>query len=135
MSIIGANPLGFFINMNNTIYLADRGNNRVKIWAQGNTIPSRIISGGLNLPSSIFVSINGDIYVDNGWSNGQVNIWTPTGSNGTVAMYTSGICYGLFIDRNDHLYCSMDPPQQVFRTSLNNPTNISTAVAGNGTRG
>ena len=73
--------------------------------------------------------------MDNGAFNGQVNRWTSTTTASTVAMYTSGTCFGLFIDENDDLYCSMDPPNQVFRTSSNNLTNITVVVAGNGTRG
>jgi NHL repeat len=115
--------------------LADRGNNEVKVWLQGSSTPSRIISIGLFIPSSIFVSINGDIYVGNGAPNGQVNRWTSTASVSTMIMQTNGTCFGLFIDGNDDLYCSMDPPDQVFKTSSNNLTNISTPVAGNGIRG
>jgi DNA-binding beta-propeller fold protein YncE len=98
-------------------------------------VPSRIISFGLSAPSSIFVAINGDTYVSNTLVPRQVSRWTPTATVSTVAMYTNGACFGLFIDRNDELYCSMDPSDQVLRTSSNSLTNIFIAVAGNGIRG
>ena len=134
-SIIGTNPYDFFMSTNNTIYLSDRGHDQVIVWVQGNSIPSRIISGGMSSPMGIFVSPRGDIYAGNDASYPYVKRWTLTSTNSTIAMYTNGTCYGLFIDRNDDLYCSMAPPHQVFRISTNGLTNVSIPVAGNGTSG
>ncbi|CAF4161086.1 unnamed protein product, partial [Adineta steineri] len=47
-TIIGTYPFGVFVNTNNTVYVADRLNNRVQIWANNSATPTSTISGGLN---------------------------------------------------------------------------------------
>ena len=47
----------------------------------------------------------------------------------------NGNCFGLFIDINNTLYCSLRYQNQVASTSLYNNTNISTIIAGTGTGG
>ena len=135
ISIVGPSPRDFFISTNNTIYLASRVDRQVKIWFEGNTSVAGSISVGMDSPYSIFVSLNGDIFVDNGAWNQRVDRWTPTLTNNTKVMSTNGICHGLFIDDDGYLYCSMDPSDRVVRSSSNSLTNVSTAVAGNGSRG
>jgi hypothetical protein len=44
-------------------------------------------------------------------------------------------CYGLFVDINDNLYCSINSKHQVIKKSLSNQANPSTIVAGIGTMG
>jgi hypothetical protein len=88
----------------------------------------------LNYPYSLFVTIAGDIYVDNGW-NGQVDKWISNATNSTPVMYVSSSCYGLFIDVYDNLYCSMYNIHQVVMKSLHSSVNTSTIVAGTGCPG
>ncbi len=66
-----SNPYGLFVDINDAVYATEQGTNRVEIWSENGTNPIRILSGNLTNPGAIFVSINGDIYVDNG-GNGQV---------------------------------------------------------------
>ncbi|CAF1510315.1 unnamed protein product, partial [Adineta steineri] len=44
-------------------------------------------------------------------------------------------CFGLFIDVNNNLYCSLKNLHQVVKLSLNNGTTIPTIAAGNGSAG
>ena len=44
-------------------------------------------------------------------------------------------CFGLFVDISDTVYCSMYSRHQVVKRWLNDNTNVSTTVAGNGTAG
>ena len=102
---------------------------------EGNINFSRTISNDLNSPNSIFVASNGDIYVDNSISNHRIDKWGRNQTNSTVAMYIDQICYGIFIDIQDNLYCSMGTSHKVIKKSLRSDANTSTIVAGNGTAG
>ena len=50
-------------------------------------------------------------------------------------MYVADSCFGLFIDVNDDLYCSLGSLHKVVKQLLNGATNTSSIVAGNGTSG
>ncbi len=63
---MGVQPYGIFVDTNNTVYVADRTDHRIQIWANDSVNPTNTISGNLSDPYSIFVTITGDIYVDNG---------------------------------------------------------------------
>jgi hypothetical protein len=81
------------------------------------------------------VSITGYIYVNNDNSTGQVDQRTLNTSNSTVAMYVGQVCYGLFVDLNDTLYCSMRDLHQVVSKSLTNSSNLLTTFVGTGCSG
>jgi hypothetical protein len=133
---VGTHPYtGLFITTNNTVYIAESSFNRVQIWIEGSTIPTKNISGGLKYPYSIFVTDNGDIYVDNGGYNHRVDKWTENTTNSSVAMYINGSCFSLFVDINGNLYCSLGDLQQVIKKSFNDDRNTSSIVAGNGSAG
>jgi hypothetical protein len=102
---------------------------------EGSTIPTKNISGGLDAPYGLFVTNNGDVYVDNGATNGQVDKWTANATSSVIAMDVSGPCYSLFVDVNDNLYCSARDFHKVIKKLFSDAANISTTVAGNGTSG
>ena len=115
--------------------MADNSNNRILIWLEGNANFTRSISAGLSNPSSVFVTIGDDIFVDNGGSNGRVDKWESNATNSTPVMSVSGACFGLFIAINDNLYCSMRDLQQVVMKPLNTSVTNLTIVAGTGSQG
>ncbi|CAF1198564.1 unnamed protein product [Adineta ricciae] len=131
----GALPDSVYIDIDNTLYVAAPILNRILVWPEDSINVSRDISGGLNEPYSMFISTIGDVYVDNGKYNGRVDKWTLNATSSVVAMYVNGICYGLFIDVSDHLYCSIGNSHIVVKKSLNDSVNSTTAVAGTGTFG
>ncbi|CAF3888942.1 unnamed protein product, partial [Adineta steineri] len=132
---VGANPYVIFVNTNNTVYVADRTNNRVQVWLNGSTTPTRTISGNLVLPYSVFGADNGDIYVDNGYSNYEVDKWTLNSTSSVAVMYMCGACYSLFIDISNTLYCTMYDSHKVISQSLSTRLPIWNTVAGTGTYG
>lgn len=134
-STVGDNPYGIFVDINNTIYVADKQNGRVSIWPPSSTTPTRILSGGINSPFSLFVAINGDIFIDNGDANGRVDKWVPNATVGTVVMRVNGSCRGLFVDVYENIYCSREDLHRVIKRSWNDGVNTSTTVAGNGSIG
>jgi hypothetical protein len=107
----------------------------VQVWLEGSTSPIRNISGGLNSTYSVFVTINGNIYVDNGLYNGRVDVWTPNATNSATAMYISDGCYDLFVDFSNNLYCSFFYSHRVVKQSLYDNANSSITAAGNGSPG
>ncbi|CAF4102981.1 unnamed protein product, partial [Adineta steineri] len=132
-TMVGTNPFGMFVNTNNSVYVADRANSRVQIWLNNSIIVPSTISGGLNTPNSLFTTDNSDIYVDNGYANYRVDKWGFNSTNSVPTMYMCGACYGLFIDINDMLYCSMYNYHQVVSKSLDTHLNVWSIVAGTGT--
>jgi hypothetical protein len=50
-------------------------------------------------------------------------------------MYVGSACFGLFVDINNTLYCSLYDLHQVVTKSLNSDSNITRTVAGAGTAG
>jgi NHL repeat len=118
------------------VYVADRLNGRIQIWFNDSVYSTKTISGNLSTPYSIFVTINGDIYVDNGNLTGRVDKWSLNTNISIVAMYVGQKCFSLFVDINDILYCSMRDLHQVVAKSLNSVSDVlTTIVAGVGCSG
>ncbi|CAF0987997.1 unnamed protein product [Adineta steineri] len=128
-SIVGSDPYAIFVNTNNTIYVANRENSTILIWHEESVNPIKIISGSFIDPSSLFVTSNGDIYIDDGFKNGRVERWIVETNTFVTVMNVSSRCDGLFVDINDTLYCSMYLEDQVMKRSLNDPLMTSNCVA------
>ncbi len=117
------------------------------MWHEGNSNPTEIISGNFSDPHSLFVTLNGDIYITDRASNGDIFIdggawygrvqkWVPKSNTFVTVVYVNSPCFGLFVDTNDTLYCSMSAYDQVVKRSLNDPDITSIIVAaGTGSRG
>lgn len=131
----GINSWALFVNTNNTIHVADRGTGLIRVWLEGSSVPTRNISANLSTPFSIFVSDNNDIYVDNGQTHSRVNTWLSDSNIVVTTMHMCGACYGLHIDINNNLYCSINARHQVISKSLDNYLNVWSVVAGTGTAG
>ena len=132
-SFLGAQPVTIFVNSNNSIYLSNRLTGQIHIWQNGNDLyPTKTIKGNLSSPASLFVTTNGDIYVDNGKTNGSVDKWIRENETWISVMNVTSACYALFIDIYDNLYCSVFENHQVDKTWSNGTTTI---VAGTGVQG
>jgi hypothetical protein len=134
-STVGKEPYGLFIDTNNSIYVAARVLNQVLMWPEGSIVPTQNVSGGLYSPRSVFVSINGDIYVANEDSDGWVYKWALNAGASIPVMNVTQGCYSLFIDINNTLYCSGDRKHIVIKVSLNIDSDEAKIVEGNGTPG
>ena len=64
------------------------------------------------------MTTNGDIYIDNGESNGRVDRRSVNASISIPIMQVNSACQGLFIDQNDTFYCSIRN-HQVMKKYLN----------------
>jgi hypothetical protein len=137
MSINGSEPYGIFVNTNNYVYVSYVKTQHVFIWSNDNITLTRNISGNIIEPHSLFVTSNGDIYIDNG-KNGSINIWTVNNTNSLIAMdNVRESCFGLFIDINDTIYCSILEQHKVIKRSLqySNSNSNWKLAAGNGSIG
>jgi hypothetical protein len=106
------------------------------VWHENSNNPTNIISGNFTNPESLFVTSNGDIYIDDGEFNGRVQKWIAKTNTIVTVMNVTSSCSGLFVDTNDTLYCSMALNHQVMKRSLNDPNMTSIVVAaGTGVRG
>jgi DNA-binding beta-propeller fold protein YncE len=89
---------------------------------------------------SLFVTSNGDIYVDGDLKGGtvqktQVHKWPVNAESNQLIMDVRGFCYGLFVDLNNTLYCSLRDHHQVLKKSLNTDEKVSISAVGNGSNG
>jgi hypothetical protein len=134
-SIVGDEPHAIFVNTNNTIYATHRQKKQIVVWNEGSESPTKIISGNFTNPWSLFVTSNGDIYIDDGFENGRVQKWISTNETFAIVMNVNSSCYGLFVDIKDNLYCSMYYHHRVVKRSLNDPVMTTVVVAGTGSEG
>ncbi|CAF1670213.1 unnamed protein product, partial [Adineta ricciae] len=134
-SVVGEYPAAIFINTNNTVFIGDRQTDTILIWDENSTTPIKNISRGVWDPFSIFVTPNGDIYIDDGEQNGRVQRWIASNETFVTIMNVNSPCYGLFVDTNNNLYCSMNLTHQVVKKSLDDPVMEPVRVAGTGEKG
>jgi len=79
--------------------------------------------------------LNGDIYIDDGEENGRVEKWIAETNTTVTVMNVFSSCYGLFVDKNDNLYCSMYNHHFVVKRSLHDPVLALAFIAGRGIQG
>lgn len=132
---VGTGPNQVFVDARNNVFVTNTAGNEVLIWLGGHTVPHRISPGMMFEPHGIFVTLNDDIYVDNGQFFGVVEKWSSQATIRTVAMYVNGSCFGLFVDTHDNIYCSLSDYHQVIKHKFNDDANITSIVAGDGTVG
>jgi len=132
---LGITPFGIFISINNTIYATNRERGRILIWFNDSTNPVVTLGGNLTVPRSLFVTINGDIYVDNGEVYQRVDKYIGNSNQSTSVMSVPVSCFGVFIDISETLYCSAENTHRVFKKWLGDNSTIASAVAGTGTAG
>ncbi len=135
ISTLGSQPVGIFVNTNNTIYVTVTNLSQILEWTEGSNTLTRNISNGLNNPCGIFTTIDGDVYVDNGVVNHQVDKWSWNATSSVVVMNVTSRCFSLFVDINNTLYCSNDLEHKVVKVSLNSNSTTPIIAAGNGTSG
>jgi tripartite motif-containing protein 71 len=132
--MVSTNPEAVFVNNNNTVYIAANYLQEIQMWPPSGGSPIKTFSGSLSYPTSVFVTINGDVYADNGY-NGRVEKWATNATNSVTVMTVPSYCYSLFVDINDNLYCSLEGSNVVVKESLQNAPNTPIIVAGNSTSG
>ncbi len=122
-------PRGIFIDIDNNIYVSYVGHHlgTGQVWSSHRGI--NLLYGGFNLrgTSSLFVTSNGVIYVDNG-VNGRIEKWALDGHKTMISLPNTQSCHGLFVDTNDILYCSVKDGHRVITLSIERNETWRTAV-------
>jgi hypothetical protein len=128
-------PNTIFLDPNNSIYLTSTAMNRIEIWAEGNWAQRTYMATSLNQSQGLVISSVGDVFVDNGLSQGRVERWAWNALNVTNVMSINGSCFSLFLTQNDTLYCSIPDLHQVVSRSLRNTGTAPTRISGDGYAG
>lgn len=106
------------------------------MWSGGSgMITSRNITGNFQRPHSMFVTANGDVYVDDGEKRNRTVKWTSSLTVETEVMMVRGICFGLFVDIHDNIYCSNIHSHLVLKRNFDDNINKTKIVAGTGAMG
>ncbi|CAF1049580.1 unnamed protein product [Didymodactylos carnosus] len=102
-------PEDIFVDDQNSIYVADNGNDRIVKWTS-DAIQGEIVADNSNQlysPNAVFVDKQGNLYVSDGvnhliqkFSNKSTNASTVVGK------YQFDTCYGLFVDESGNIYLS-----------------------------
>ena len=128
----GTEPWALYIDTNNSIYTINCDNGRILIWMNNSNDPNLILYTNLSSNSwSIFVTINGEIYVADNSSIKQIIKPNQTITIANVSVTS----WGIFVDINNTLYCSIYGQHKVVKKSLNDSSSTMTTVAGNGSQG
>jgi hypothetical protein len=134
-SIIGGAARGIFVKSDDTVYVAAHAKNQILVWSKDSIGLTRNLTVKLPDYTSLFVTMNGDIYFENGNERGRVDKWPVNSTSSTVVMKFSGDCHGLFVDINNTLYCSMTWNHRVVKASLDDKNATEITVAGTGSSG
>ena len=127
-------PYDIFVDINDTVYLTDIIRDTIQIRHQGNGAPVQMITSNLSNPYSLFISGDNVIYFSN--NNGlQVERSTANSTERSPVLPLFGDCYGLFIDINNTLYCSVRSFDLVIQKSLDDTTDSLKFVIGTGCTG
>jgi hypothetical protein len=129
---LGSNPFAIFLNKKDSVYTINREKKQILVWHDNNTDPTLYITTNFSDSSSLFVTLNGDIYIDNDEKNSRVEKWITSSNESSPALFVYSSCKGLFVDRNDNLYCSMPDHHQVVKRSLHDSIMGLVVVAGTG---
>ena len=80
------NPVGVAVDGSGNVYIADTGNNAVKVWIPGTGLITLV--AGLNFPDGVAVDGSGNVYIaDTG--NNAIKEWIP--GTGLITLPTSGL--------------------------------------------
>jgi hypothetical protein len=124
-----------FIDYNNTVFVAAHDKDELLIWSEGSTTPTQTISVPLSADASLFVAVNGDVYFEKDEGQGKIYKWSKNLISNVPVKEFNTRCYGLFIDINNTLYCSVRHENKVISTSLSDSDNNFITVAGAGSSG
>ena len=119
-----------FINRNDTLVATDPSNGQLLLWLNGSSDIPKNISANSIYPHSIFVTDDDQIFLDNYCPNLRINRWSLRNQTLLSAISTSDICWGLFIDSFDDLYCSEDIFHRVVKYAWRNPSPQAEVVVG-----
>ncbi|CAF1016276.1 unnamed protein product [Rotaria sordida] len=127
-------PFSLFIGINDTLYVADRTMKTIHIYPEKSGDSTKTIVSNFTFSTGFFVTITGDIYIDNG-NNSHISKWSFDTISNDIIMYMNSECISLFIHIDNTLYCSIQNGHQVVKMSLNSNDSTFMTAAGTGCAG
>ncbi|CAF4613494.1 unnamed protein product, partial [Rotaria socialis] len=132
------NPWGIYVDVNGSMYIADRSNHRVQLWLPG-AISGTTVAGvtgdagpyayQLNSPTGITVDQYGYIYVLDS-ANSRVQRWFPGASYGiTVIVASMNTPYGMQADNQGNLIITDTLNYRILSFALSCPSVTTTTAA------
>ncbi|CAF1174029.1 unnamed protein product [Didymodactylos carnosus] len=122
------NAVGFFVDDNQTVYVADSQNHRIVKWERGGS-SGQLVAGGygkgndtyhLDGPSDVVITRDGRMYiVDNG--NRRILLWSQRAQSGEIVVKNIS-AFGVALDDQSSLYVSVGGAGHVVKW----PVNVST---------
>jgi hypothetical protein len=132
-TIVGDKPHGIYIDIDDRIFFAAYSKKLILIWFNSSINSMQNLTADAGNYTTLFTTVNGDIYFESSDEVGRIDKLELNGTSSEFVTKFNGSCYGLFIDINNTLYCSMENQHQV--VSFSNSTNTFVIVAGDGTSG
>ncbi|CAF1537569.1 unnamed protein product [Adineta ricciae] len=129
-TILGSKPRAIAIDTNDSVYFIHSERNELLIWHNGDHNSIQRFPDNFSTPASITVTIDDNIYIDNGQPNGRVMKWTLHTLTLTTATYVFSTCFCLFVDIGNNLYCSLHTLHRIVKTQLSNSAKSLLTVAG-----
>ena len=133
-TILQTEAHGFFIDHVDTLYFAQRSKNQLLIWTNNSVNPIVKSNHNYSKYTTLFVSIDGSIYFNVDITGVIYKTYSYKNTTDFVIQFEDN-CYGLFIDINNVLYCSVRKKHRVDSKSLDNNSSAVKIVAGTGTNG
>ena len=154
-------PRSIFVDSNDNIYVSFENRGYVFLWCNGSDDLSKIyyvdsvvtnptntysiiqsivdffsnlwgiFRDSLAVSNSLFVAPDGIIYVVND-HNSRIDRWGPDSKRTGITLDDHGSCYGLFVDINEVLYCSVYKYHKVIKKSLKDSSQPWETVVENG---
>ena len=134
-SSVGKESIGVFVDDQDAIYVANGEDGQFLVWENASSTPTIVTLDSSTNPLSIFVTSDGDIYVDGGNFDNRVDKWHFHTAHSEIVMSINGSCTGLFLDVNNSLYCSATNNHLIMKMKLNDSKSSSIVVAGTGCPG
>ena len=133
--VSGFEIIGLFVDKTNMVYATEYAIDHIHARYENgdNAVQTSFVTPYWT--RDVCVSADRYIYANNE-NDHPVYRWTPDGSSRMdVVMNVTALCFGLFIDLNQNLFCSMADKHQVSSVSLTSTSITPTVVAGTGTAG
>ena len=136
-------PIGIYIDdndKNQTIYIADSGNNRIIQW-KSNEKNSRIVAAGgnginqLSNPTDIVLDKTNKSLIICDSGNARIVRWSIENFDNEKVIISNRDCFSLTIDNERYLYVSNPKENEIRKWALDDPNNAGIVVAGGNGRG
>ncbi|UJR12805.1 hypothetical protein I4U23_016978 [Adineta vaga] len=128
-------PYSIFITTNNSIFIGVDELSSIYVSFNYLIKVTKINSFIPTITTSIFVQNDNEIYVQTLIPEPTIIRWILNTNNQTPVMDIPYLCYALFIDIDNNLYCSLDTRHEIIKKWLGDNSTMAITIAGTGVSG